>query len=50
MSHTEIAADFFPAASSLSGAQPIGWSSASAIAAAESDNPAAVRLRSTWHE
>jgi hypothetical protein len=47
MSHTEMAAVRFPAASEARGAEPIGRSSAAAMAAAASASGSAERLSTT---
>ncbi len=49
MSHTEIAADFFPAITAASGGPAAGVSRAASIAAAASVNGAADFQVRTWH-
>ena len=49
MSHTEIAADFFPAITAASGGPAAGASSAASIAPTASASGAADFQLSTWH-
>jgi len=49
ISHTEIAADFFPAITAASGGPAAGLSSAASIAAAGFVSGAADFQLSTWH-